>query len=676
MKFAHPRPEAPISTLPHPAYRPEIDGLRMIAVLAVVLYHFGVPGLPGGFTGVDVFFVISGFLIGGILWRDLTENDRLHLGRFYIRRVKRLAPAYFAMAAVTSLFAFAIFLPFEYREFGKSLIAATLYLSNVLFWRGEGYFDIGADNKALLHTWSLSVEEQFYIALPILILLLKFSRPLLIWTLIVAFAGSLAASVALTPGSQTTTFYLFPFRAWELLAGVLLAIYGQSRGATWAYHAALSWLGLALVLAGILFIRPQGFPGWQAILPALGTALLIANGKQANPVNHVLSMRLPVFFGKISYSLYLWHWPVLVLSKYWRDGYSGWSETAGWMALALVLSILSWWLVETPFRRVEGARGKNVLVILVACSLAMFAIGWSAYARDGMPERFGPDVRPHISASADFLQDTSRCAPVPEGPLEGLELCVIGPTGPPRVVIWGDSHLRALMDGLGQLAQETGTPGVIYWHAGCMPLVGVDKSESYATPAEDAACTRDKARMFKALPTFDKAQSIILVGRWSYYVEGRGTGAGTGDTITLSGYDGADNAEVFRRGWEATLPVLEENFDNIHVLRQVPEIVSYDSREVARRLAHGRLSPSAAPTSISRKKAEARAARAEAVFAPAAQAGRITVIDPWPRLCDVGGCYALEGPVGRYFDNNHLTNTAARQIRDLFAPAFRGEAPQ
>ena len=145
----------------------------MIAVMGVVLYHFGLPGLPGGFTGVDVFFVISGFLIGGILWRNLDETGTISLARFYTRRVKRLAPAYFAMAATTALAAWFVFLPFEFREFGKELIATTTYLSNLLFWRGEGYFDIGAENKALLHTWSLAVEEQFYIVLPFLILVLR-----------------------------------------------------------------------------------------------------------------------------------------------------------------------------------------------------------------------------------------------------------------------------------------------------------------------------------------------------------------------------------------------------------------------------------------------------------------------------------------------------------------------
>jgi peptidoglycan/LPS O-acetylase OafA/YrhL len=299
-------------------YRPEIDGLRMIAVVAVVLYHFGLPGLGGGFAGVDVFFVISGYLIGGILWREAEATGRISLARFYIRRVKRLAPAFFAMVLAVSLVAWLVLLPFELRGYGKSLIAATVFLSNVLFYRDAGYFDTGAETKVLLHTWSLSVEEQFYIFLPLVCLLLLRWKRVFLGALWLCFAASLASSVWLTPTHQTATFYLFPFRAWELLAGVLLAIHSHGRAPLKA-GAWVSWLGLALVVGSLVMIdAARGFPGWQVLFPVLGTVLLLANGQAGNAVNAALSLRLPVFVGKISYSLYLWHWPVFVLSLYWR----------------------------------------------------------------------------------------------------------------------------------------------------------------------------------------------------------------------------------------------------------------------------------------------------------------------------------------------------------------------
>lgn len=675
MPFRKPAPESAISTLPHPAYRPEIDGLRMIAVLAVVLYHFDVPGVAGGFAGVDVFFVISGYLIGGILWRDMSESGRLHLARFYIRRVKRLAPAYFAMASVTAMAAWFVFLPFEFREFGKSLIAATVYLSNVLFWRGEGYFDIGADVKALLHTWSLAVEEQFYIVLPLLMLVLKASRRVLFRALVVGFAASLAASVWITPMSQTTAFYLFPFRAWELLAGVLLAIHGQSRQARFDWHPGLSWLGLALVLGGLALIESEGFPGWQAAIPVAGTVLLILNGRQANPVNRALAARLPVFIGQISYSLYLWHWPVLVLSKYWRDGYSGPWEAAGWMALSFVLAVISWRYVERPFRQIEGARGWPVLGALALPTGAMLAIGGLAYVKDGMPGRFGPETRPHIAASADFLQDFSRCHTPANGPFAGVELCPIGPEGAPRVVIWGDSHLRAMKEGLETAAWEAGTPGLLIWHAGCPPLFGIEKRESYATRAEDAACTTTNATIRAGLTSLEAVHSLLLVGRWSYYATGAGVGRDAQNTIALSGHGGATNPAVFARALDATLPVLDERFERIFVLRQPPEIPFYDSREVARQLAHGRITPEDAPLALPRERAQARAAPGEALFAPWVETESLHLIDPWPQLCDASECSVMQDGESWYFDNNHLTNRAARVLAPLFAPVFEGAGP-
>lgn len=209
-------------------YRPEIDGLRAIAVLAVVLYHAGGFGLSGGFVGVDVFFVISGFLIGGILWSELLATGRIRLGAFYLRRIRRLAPAFFAVAGASALAAWFLLLPFEFRSFGKELIAATVWLSNVLFYSEAGYFDIGSDSRVLLHTWSLSVEEQFYLCLPlglIIAMRLRLGPRVIAGLLAALWLLSLAASLWIAPRDPVAAFFLFPYRAWEMLTGVLLAIW-------------------------------------------------------------------------------------------------------------------------------------------------------------------------------------------------------------------------------------------------------------------------------------------------------------------------------------------------------------------------------------------------------------------------------------------------------------------
>lgn len=242
--------------------RPEIDGLRAIAVLPVVLYHFDLPGFNGGFVGVVIFFVISGFLIGGLLWAELEKTVRIALGSFFMRRVRRLAPAYLAVGLASFVGAWFILLPFDFREFGQELIAATVYLANVHFFMGSGYFDSGAEQKLLLHTWSLAVEEQFYVVMPVLMLVLARIKRLLLVILIGIGIVSLISSIWVMSISQPAAFYLLPFRAWELLAGVCLAIWGQRSGFGWQVHAGLSWAGMALIAVAVFgFSAGEHFPG-------------------------------------------------------------------------------------------------------------------------------------------------------------------------------------------------------------------------------------------------------------------------------------------------------------------------------------------------------------------------------------------------------------------------------
>ena len=658
-------------------YRPEIDGLRSIAVLAVVLYHFGLPGLSGGFVGVDIFFVLSGFLIGGILWSELIQTGRIRLGAFYLRRIRRLAPAYFAMAAASFLVAWVVLLPFEFRAFGKALIAATVYLSNVYFYREAGYFDIGAEDKVLLHTWSLAVEEQFYIVLPFALLLLIRWRRASPALLAGAAILSLLACVRLTATSPTAAFYLFPFRAWELLAGVLLAIVGQQNGLRWVVHPALSWAGIGLVLTSIVVITPEnGFPGLQALVPVIGTVLILANGRDANPVNRALSHPAPVFIGVISYSFYLWHWPVLTLSQYWRDGYSGAAEAALWLALAFVISVLSWRYVERPVRRMRGPATLPLVGGTVLASGVLLALGALIWKGDGMAGRFAPFVRTHIEASGDFNQDWSRCTVPATGPLAGIETCPIGPEGPPEVLIWGDSHLRAMKEGIERAAFAANRPALLIWHAGCPPLFGVTKSESAATPAQDADCTRANNTIRRGLSQIDSLKTLLLVGRWSYYATGTGSGLDAQNRITLAPAPDSDlpvgpQHTLFNAALTRTLTELGPQFGRIFVLRQMPEAPEYDSRRMARALAHGRMTrDDKTRFEVPLDEALTRAAPAEAPLVALAAAGRITRIDGWPRLCDGNACSVMQDGEAWYFDNNHLTNRAALALSDLFAPVF------
>ena len=659
----------------------QIDGLRGIAVLSVVLYHFAPASITGGFVGVDIFFVVSGFLIGGILWRELVSTGGIKIGAFLVRRMKRLAPAYFVMAATTTVIAYFILLPFEFRAFGKSLIASVVYLSNVQFFREAGYFDTGSDSKILLHTWSLSVEEQFYLAFPLMLLLLRRQRALLIAALATLFGASLIACIATTPLSPTATFYLFPFRAWELLMGVLLAVAWSEQKMTGEYGPLVSIAGISCILASILWMRPgDGFPGYQALLPTLGTLLLIANIRDRNPVNMLLGAQPLVYLGLISYSLYLWHWPVLTLSSYYLDDSASAAEMGSWLTVAFILATLSWRFVERPVRNAKHLSPFRLLTGVALASLLLVAGGGGAYVTNGMPERFGPDVRMHIAASVDFLQDWSRCAVRDSGPFKGIEVCPVGAPGTPSFVVWGDSHVRAFKEGIDRAAQEQGTAGLLIWRAGCPPLFGVEKRESAATEIENADCSEANAIIRQALPQLTGIKKILLIGRWAYYADGSGIGDDAANTIVLQAagrQTGTDQGRIFSNAVIETVEELSRHFPSVYVLQQVPEIPRYDSRSVARRLAHGADPAKEAERFIvSRDEVAERERVAEDAFDGLAQDKRLLWLTSRDRFCSETICSSVHGGRSFYFDNNHLTNSAAIAVRDIFLPVVGSDSQQ
>ncbi|MGR3715053.1 MAG: acyltransferase family protein [Shimia sp.] len=661
-----------MSQQPTPSHRAEIDGLRAIAVLAVVFYHFGLPGVSGGFVGVDVFFVLSGFLIGGILWREKIATGRLALGQFYLRRIRRLAPAYVAMSVAVLVVGWFALLPNDFRETAKGVIAATVYLSNVLFFRQSGYFDGAAEDKVLLHTWSLSVEEQFYVFLPLVFLVLGRSRRAMVIGFAVLFVASLLTSIPMTARSQPAAFYLFPFRAWELLAGVLLAIWGIETRSMYRSKSWVSYLGMALVLSAVVLIEPgNAFPGWQAIFPVLGTVFLIANGRHDNWINRILSMRVPVMIGLISYSLYLWHWPVFTLSTYVQGDYAGPGEAALWISVSVVLAALSWAFIEQPVRRAKSLGAGAIFGGAAVASILLLGAAGYVFRADGINGRFGPQADIHINATGDFLQDFSRCTIAKDGAFAGLEVCPIGPEGrPPEILIWGDSHVRAMYEGLAQAADEHDRAALVIWSAGCAPAFDLAKQESAATAAQDAACTAANAQIRDGLASMRDIRTVLLIGRWTYYATGAGTGIDAHNTIKLHSdmYPDLPQSEVLGHALRDTVREISGRDLFVYILEQPPEVASYSAPSVARGLAHGRLTPDQATTlsAIGRADAENRAASAQAAVV---QSGG-NILGTWDQFCDAFLCDAVIENTGQYFDNNHLTNAAARRIRAVLEPVF------
>lgn len=379
-------------------YRREIDGLRAIAVLSVVFFHAGFKGFGGGFVGVDVFFVISGYLITSIIVGEKLAGGFSFL-RFYERRARRILPALFLVVVATIPFAWLWMLPGDMKDFAQSVAFVSFFSSNILFWKESGYFDTVTELKPLLHTWSLAVEEQYYLIFPLLLLLLlrKGRR----WAMIGLSLLCVASFVAAQTGSlknPVKTFYLLQTRGWELLIGALISLYvygrqiawGRSDAATRAINEAGGLLGLALIVAAIVFFdETTPFPGVYALLPTFGAGLIILCASQETWVGRVLGWKVPVGIGLISYSFYLWHQPLFALGRY-IDPDITWYELLMLAGLAGVLATLSWRYVERPFRDRNMVSRRQIFAFSLAGSALLGLFGWVGHATEGFAGRYSP----------------------------------------------------------------------------------------------------------------------------------------------------------------------------------------------------------------------------------------------------------------------------------------------
>ncbi|PID48757.1 MAG: acyltransferase [Proteobacteria bacterium] len=374
-------------------YRKELDGLRAVAVLPVMWYHAKLPWLTGGFTGVDIFFVISGYLITSILLSEL-QQERLSLLHFYERRARRILPALFWVLLVCLPFAWWLLLPHELAGFGRSLVAVAVFVSNLLFWQESDYFSPDADLMPLLHTWSLAVEEQYYLLFPLLLALgWKLGKGKARWialgiTLIAL--SSFMLSECLWRASQAANFYLLPSRAWELMLGALTALYlrYRSQPSGWLGQVG-SLLGLAMIILGIFWLHTGlPFPGVYALLPTVGSVLIILFAAPSNGIGRLLAWPPLVWIGLVSYSAYLWHQPLLVFSRiYWLD-----EPASGWRILILVLTLLlawlSWRFIEQPIRQRQRFSRRFIFTLAIVGSLIFIGIGGGLVVGKGFPGRF------------------------------------------------------------------------------------------------------------------------------------------------------------------------------------------------------------------------------------------------------------------------------------------------
>ena len=498
-------------------YRDDIDGLRALAVLAVLLFHFEFEIFSGGYVGVDVFFVISGYLITSILIHDI-QAQRFSLSHFYEKRLRRLFPALFATVLVSWGVGYWLFMPDEFKEFGQSMVSTVAYLSNVFFWMKSDYFGGPSELKPLLHTWSLSVEEQYYLIFPFVVWgALKSGIKALLKVTIVLLGISFVASVLMIKPYPSAVFYLSPFRFWELLIGSLLAIFAYQKVAPSKKAVPfLSSIGLALILWPIfVYTEKTAFPGWSALWPVIGASLIIwAN--DTGWVGKLLKLPFMRFTGKISYSLYLWHWPLVVFYGYWIIRDFTLLDKLMLLVVTFILGWLSWRYLESPFR-LHGDKQRKpkwVFAASIVATLGVLAVGGHIWKTKGVPDRFPQLVKTEALSDVNQQSKSNPCFLNKEqGYTEwGNEACLIdSPKSDRLVLLWGDSHAFHLLAGLKANQDNLDFDVLMYASAGCAPILGLD------LPGRPNC----KANNDYALEILAKYQpkELILAGNWSYGVK-------------------------------------------------------------------------------------------------------------------------------------------------------------
>jgi peptidoglycan/LPS O-acetylase OafA/YrhL len=639
-------------------YRRDVDGLRAIAVLPVVLFHASIAGFAGGFIGVDVFFVISGYLITQVLERSAHQPLRAALADFYLRRCRRILPALVVMLACVTALSAILLLPADLERFGMFLALSSAYLGNLAAAIGGGYFD--ASGASLLHLWSIGIEEQFYLVYPWLFFwVLRGTASRATLGLLLLAAASCALCVWGSYTHAVVNFYAPVTRAWELLAGAALARSGWRGFAGARANEAAAWLGLGLlVLCFASFDSRMRHPGAVTVLPCAATLLLLATGaSRVTTVARLLALRPLVFTGLISYSLYLWHAPLLSLARYW----SIFAPTPAALALLLaaiyLVSAASWRWVERPLRsRAWMPANRRFLAWMLGTSGALSLLGAAFWASHGWPQRFSAEVRALAYTVRGLGPGYGRCMTFDDAAVAEGRLChypALNATR--RVVVWGDSHSLALLPAYEVLARERHVEIFMAGHSSCRPLLGLQ------SPLDlQGRCASFNAAMIEAVEHLDP-QVVVLNAFWIYPEFMQDSAARRSR---------AAQAE-FARAVAATLAPLERAGRKVCVVLDAPSRpypVPYALATAQRR----GLAPDF--LELSRAAGYAQQQPVDDVFHALAQDSRVRLVDPKDLFCDARQC-ALQAADGRplYNDADHLSRTAALALVDGLARCVGAE---
>ena len=629
------------------------------------MFHFNVTGFSGGFVGVDVFFVISGFLMTGIVVRAL-ENGRFSLWGFYLARAKRILPALLALLAVLLILGYFFLLPPDYRVLGTHSFYSILFFTNVKFWQEAGYFDSASHEKWLLHTWSLSAEWQFYLVLPIVLLLawrLHPARSTLFWVCTGLLGLSLAASVVVTARDASGAFFLLHTRAWEMLAGGLVALLGQCFTAQGKGARLAAWVGLGLIGGStVAFSSVTPWPGWRALFPVVGAMLVLA----ANCPLVLTSHRVAQWLGDRSYSIYLWHWPVVVALAYAGLQHQVVPLACG-VLLSVVLGALSYTLIEQPSRHALGQLQPGRVALAIGVGAVLAAVpAFAVWQAGGITGRFPAAVELAAEGAQDFHPDRARCHGRTGNTSPG---CIFGAAQRDAIVI-GDSHVAGVVSAIAAAGHAAGK-GVQQWsYDGCI-YVPAMRQVAPDRFSKGANCHGFNAWVTGQLQEVPREVPVILVGRYARYAMGPNeSGAVTGTPEVYF-----DNA-VATQATPAFLQRFREEIVNsacalarqrpVYMMRPVPEMPVHVPQYISRRMAWG-MDPG---LSVSMAEYQARNRWVWEAQDEAKRRCGIRILNPLPALCAGGRCTASLNDRPLFYDHGHMSEYGNKLLVPMFMEVF------
>lgn len=666
-------------------YRPEVDGLRALAIAPVILFHAGLPGFSGGYVGVDIFFVISGYLITTILAGELTMGT-FSIVNFYERRARRILPALFVVLLVSVVGAYMLLNPNDLKEYAKSLLGAALFFANITAYMQSGYFDAASDIKPIMHLWSLAIEEQYYLFFPLILWAAwrKRIRIVVLTVLLLSCASLWVAEFKKTQDPTIAFFYLHS-RAWELGMGAMVALaLFPGRASIYAVPQrlveGLAAIGVGLILfAMVSFDKATNFPGLAALLPTLGAALIMAFASQETFVGRWLGHKALVMVGLLSYSAYLWHQPIFAFARYQSPNELSGPILGGLIALTVVLSYLSWRYVEAPFRQKGRIATCAVAVFSLAGMVLFAAVAIQIYRQDGYPSRYPA----HLMSAFDpyKVKEGKFCHYHASEYYAGLELCDFGDAlSKQTVLLYGDSHASSMLGNLHDEFKDQGLHGIRVRLLGCshvVPGMRVEQSQSQDLQLEQTHCEQSLNSLTEML--HDQASAVVVSARWTskmYPVAGmidrpvfdNGEGG-----VELQRGDDHNVAQTQQGEWTTSAEAKSQaiwRFLNRMNSTKKKVLVVYPIPEVGWDLPRYNfatyLQTGDVPSEISTSYALYKKRNAFVIQTlDDANAGPIVRIRPEEFLCQGGDgtrCMAQEKWQPYYYDHNHLASAGAKPI--------------